>query len=292
MITLASPAMERQLDKLWRSCFYDPVKVTRYFFKYRFVPDNTLVAVEGKEVVSALYLLPCKIRMNGRLCKAQYVYAAATLPQFRNRGLMTGLLRQADELGAENGVLYTVLAPASQSLFRYYEKSGYQTYFYLRKIRVERGELEALAQGGKQDAAAISDRLLWSVRNKALGGGAGNVSWDKHAAGFAVDFFCVCGGEVFSAARDGSVGYAFFQQQENFGKVTEMISDENTLPGLAYQMVNECKCQQFVLLLPVGSPLFPGRGEVLPFGMIKPIPGQSAGIEPAGNLPYLGLHLN
>ena len=65
MITLASAGMERQLDRLWRNCFYDPVKVTRYFFKYRFVPDNTPVAVEEKEVVSALFLLPCKIRMDG-----------------------------------------------------------------------------------------------------------------------------------------------------------------------------------------------------------------------------------
>lgn len=292
MITLASAGMERQLDRLWRNCFYDPVKVTRYFFKYRFVPDNTPVAVEEKEVVSALYLLPCKIRMNGRLCKAQYVYAAATLPQFRNRGLMTELLRKADELGRENGVSYTVLVPSSQSLFRYYEKSGYQTYFYLRKVQINRQEMLEIAQGGKQDAAAISDRLLWTVRNEALGGGVGNVNWDKHAVGFAVDFYCVCGGEVFSAARDGSVGYTFFREHENFCEVTEIVSDENTLPGLAYQMISSCKCDQFVLRLPVGSPLFPGRGEVLPFGMIKTVPGQTDGIEQAGNLPYLGLHLD
>ena len=292
MIALASAGMERQLDRLWRNCFYDPVKVTRYFFKYRFVPGNTLVAVEDKEVVSALYLLPCKIRMDGRLCKAQYVYAAATLPQFRNRGLMTQLLRKADELGAQNGVFYTVLVPASQSLFRYYEKSGYQTYFYLRVVQAARQELAELARGGKQDAAAISDRLLWTVRNEALGNGLGNVYWDKRAVGFAVDFFCICGGEVFSAARDGSVGYAFFRDNGNFGNVTEIISDDRTLPGLAYQMINGCKCERFVLQLPVGSRLFPESGTILPFGMIKPVPGMGSEPRPAGNLPYLGLHLD
>ncbi len=291
MITLATSGMERQLDKLWRSCFDDPIKVTRYFMKYRFVPDNCPVAQEGKEVVSALYLLPAKIRMGGRLCKAQYVYAAGTLPQYRNQGLMTALLKKADEIGAENNVEYTFLVPSSQSLFQYYEKAGYQTYFYLRKVRLDREEMTALAQGGKPRVAAISDRLLWSVRNTAFAGRPGNVVWDKHAVGFAADFHCICGGEVFSAAWEGCFGYAFFRENGNIGEITEIVADEHTLPGLAYQMLHDCKCGQFTFWLPVGGTLFPGRGEVMPFGMIKRYNG---GIEqPSGAIrPYLGLHLD
>ena len=70
-----------------------------------------------------------------------------------------------------------------------------------------------------------------------------------------------------------------------------MIAGENTLPGLAYQLVKKSKCGQFTIWLPVGSPLFPGRGEILPFGMLKPVPGNAMPlqIDPA---PYLGLQLD
>ena len=149
MIGLAEKGMERQLDKLWRSSFNDPMRVTRYFLKYRFRPENCLVFQKDGEVVSGLYLLEAKIRLEGKLFPVQYIYAASTLPNYRNQGCMSQLLEFAEELGRQRGMACSVLVPATQSLFLYYGKFGYETFFYTRNVKIEKSRLKAIAFGGK-----------------------------------------------------------------------------------------------------------------------------------------------
>lgn len=292
MIGLAEEGLERQLDRLWRASFNDPMKVSRYFMKYKYLPQNCVVYTEGEEVVSALHLLPAKIQLEGKLYPAQYVYAAATLPEFRNKGCMSQLLDFAAELGRQRGIACSVLVPSTQSLFKFYEKFGYHPFFYVRSVKVERGKLRTMAIGGKVDVAAISNKLMASVRASAFTEQDGHIIWGKEAVSFAEDFQYICGGDVFSAAKDGSVGYAFFRKGESMGEITEIVADENTFPALAYQMVTTEKCGMFQFRLPVKSRLFAGEGEVLPFGMLCRLRDDIPTLPIEERSPYIGLELN
>ena len=217
MITLSTSAMKRDLRVLWAKSFPDPQAVINFFFQYRYRADQCLALVRENRVISALHLLPAQIVTENGRSPVQYIYAAATLPEYRNTGCMTQLLKAAEDLGTSRGIPFTALVPSVQSLFPYYERSGFVPYFETRTVRVSKEELKKLAHGGREKRAQASSRLLASVRTEALGGGVGNLLWDCSAFSFASAYQKAAQGNVFSAATPGYVGY------EEGGQLTEKV---------------------------------------------------------------------
>lgn len=290
MITLSTPAMKRKLRVLWAKSFPDSQTVIHFFFQYRYRSEQCLALVRENSVVSALHLLPAQIVTENGRSPVQYIYAAATLPEYRNTGCMTQLLQAAEDIGTARGIPFTALVPSGQSLFSYYERSGFVPYFETRTVRVSKEELKKLAHGGREKRAQASSRLLASVRTEALCGGVGNLLWDRSAFSFAAAYQKIAQGNVFSAAAPGYVGYAFFQQEEQTGVVTEAIAQPPVLAGLARQLQSVCRGPLLLFRLPVDSPLFAGQGEISFTGMLKVNGGLAA--LPKGKHPYLGLDLN
>ena len=88
------------LKSLWLKCFNDKEEAAELFFKRNINYTHGYVAADGDIIVSAVYLIDCK------LCgkPAHYLCGAATMPEYRNRGIMTGLIEFAlnDALAAVN----------------------------------------------------------------------------------------------------------------------------------------------------------------------------------------------
>ena len=55
--------------------------------------------------------------------------ASSTLPQAQGRQIATRLLQFADKYLQEQGIEAAVLYPAEPSLYRFYEKRGYEVWF-------------------------------------------------------------------------------------------------------------------------------------------------------------------
>ena len=119
MITLSTPAMKRKLRGLWAKSFPDSQTVIHFFFQYRYRSEQCLALVRENSVVSALHLLPAQIVTENGRSPVQYIYAAATLPEYRNTGCMTQLLQAAEDIGTARGIPFTALVPSGQSLFSY-----------------------------------------------------------------------------------------------------------------------------------------------------------------------------
>ena len=117
MICRADKSDIGQLKLIWRQIFEDDEKVIDKFFSLVYDKSRTYVWREHDEIESVLYMIP-----KGR---GVYLYALATLPRCRKRGIMSSLiehsLADADEAGAE----YAFLIPAEQELCHYYEKFGF-----------------------------------------------------------------------------------------------------------------------------------------------------------------------
>ena len=83
--------------------------------------------------------------------KGRYIYAVATGERFRRRGLSTMLLNYANKYIKESGEYFSVLVPAEENLFSFYEKRGYTTvnctekcgYDTLPPIKTEIAEITA-----------------------------------------------------------------------------------------------------------------------------------------------------
>lgn len=272
--------MVSELSSLWQQVFGDGEREVSFFFRNAWKPENTLAVTEDGRVVSALHLLPCRINLPGGSVQAHYLYAAATLPGFRGRGYMRGLLEQAARYGAQRGDWASVLLPGEPSLYDYYHKHGYRTVFGVRYCRVEREELPVVPVEKGQcvltgwDCAVIRNRCLLPIK--------GSVLWEPLAVQFAINAQKYWGKRMVSSPR----GYCLFQED---GLVQELMAKPGEEMALLAKAARLMTSESLRVRLPAKSPLLPGRGEIEPFGMMRPLRAGIAKGFPSDGSPYLGL---
>ena len=135
------------LKDLWKTVFGDSDFFIDTFFQEAFSPDRCRFIEEHGNIISALYWLDCEYE-GGKLA---YIYAVATDPAHRGKGLASRLLKETHGHLKALGYAGTVLKPAA-GLFPFYARlgyvnSGYVNYFdaqadavlsaSLRKLSVE-----------------------------------------------------------------------------------------------------------------------------------------------------------
>lgn len=121
-------ASERDFDavaQIWKTCFGDEEEYIQFYFEHRFREDNMLVIFADGKPVSMASFLPAEILVDGEYRPAKYVYAVATLPEYRNRGYATEIIKHASEKYKEP----LILQPAEETLIEYYRKMGFEETF-------------------------------------------------------------------------------------------------------------------------------------------------------------------
>lgn len=126
------------LIKLWKEVFGDDEEYIRLFFKKAYFSGECFAFTENEEVVSAFYLLKCSIKYGGKIYKGRYLYAAATLPSFRGKGLMSALIDEGIEYARKENLDFIALVPAGDSLYDYYGRFGFVESMYKYKYTTNR----------------------------------------------------------------------------------------------------------------------------------------------------------
>ena len=290
MIGFASWGMRSELSRLWQICFEEPARPADFFLNNFFSPRNCLVYRVGETVAAAVHLLPARVVSKNGAVRAHYVYAAATLPQYRGRGYMASLLACAAMEGARRGDRYSVVLPADEGLYGLYEKSGYTRFFRVRNLSVGAERLRTMA-GDKTSPKTLFDfRRLSLLRNSLLGQNIGSVLWNEKMVWFAAGMGSVYGDRLVCSRTGNAFAYALCRPSDGFCAVLEAMADKEAFAGLAASLLREAPAPEYRFRLPV-SGLFPGEGKPSAFGMIKPI-GGSALEEIRSDAPYLGLSLD
>ena len=127
MVSLARDGDRADLEKIWLACFGGPPEYLDFYYSRRFRPEETLVWRQNGRPVSMLTMMD--VTMAGH--PGSYIYAVATLPEFRGRGLMRKLDEAACALLKSRGKKFMVLVPAELPLFAMYGRLGYHAAFFL-----------------------------------------------------------------------------------------------------------------------------------------------------------------
>ncbi len=137
MKIISNPSAD-EARALWHECFpSDPDVFLDLYFNEVYRPENTLLLRDESTGLNVAHIqcLPYRIHWRGMDWGAGYISGACTLPQYRGRGLMRDLMREAFELMRSRGDVFSFLIPAEPWLYDFYrQKAGYQTAFYHRTV--------------------------------------------------------------------------------------------------------------------------------------------------------------
>ncbi len=111
------------LLQLWSTAFPEDQAFAELFLQEAMPPVTGWVCRVEDQPVSMAYLLPATLQIGGETCKAQYVYAVATLPEYRGLGCASTLLRTVAEQ-TDADILY--LYPATPKAGKLYQRLGYR----------------------------------------------------------------------------------------------------------------------------------------------------------------------
>ncbi len=180
---------------LWQRVFGDSEETTKFFYDTFPDTDNVLLCEIDGKVVSILTLIETEIISPNGKNKAFCVYAAATEENYRKKGLMSGLLSFAGKIAAERKADFLFLKPASEKLYSYYEKNGFQNAFYAKKTAEYIGGEKYPYSYVKWDEKAISIDKVFSEFN-SYEGKNGYLSFSAEGKNIRVNHFV--SGDVFS----------------------------------------------------------------------------------------------
>ncbi len=120
------------LKQLWKIVFGDPDSFIDAFFDVAFSPDRCRCLEENGNAISTLYWFDCSYE-GGKLA---YIYAVATHPEHRGKGLASRLLEDTHAHLKAEGYAGAVLKPA-KGLFPFYERLGYETCGYITRFSAD-----------------------------------------------------------------------------------------------------------------------------------------------------------
>lgn len=127
------------------------------YFSRKYKPGNTLLFFNDDVAVAGLQLLPYTIRFWGTTLPFYYLSGLCTLPEYRRRGFMSLLIGHSTRLMTEREIALSILVPAEETLFGYYEQFGYEQVFEEDKKELPLQTL-LTQHPDLQDAYAVLDR--------------------------------------------------------------------------------------------------------------------------------------
>ena len=120
------------LRALWKEAFGDSDAFLDGFFATGFAPFRCRVLDWNGRSAAALYWFDC--HRSGK--KLAYIYAVATLEDFRGKGFCRQLMEATHRDLQALGYAGAILVPGSRGLFSLYEKLGYRAFCPMQERRV------------------------------------------------------------------------------------------------------------------------------------------------------------
>lgn len=233
-----------EIHKIWETCFGDEAELVDFYLDKRMTEDNMLLICQDGHAVSMASFLDINVRDGEEWKPAKYVYAVATLPEYRGRGYAGKILKKAEEIFN----MPLVLVPAEKELVGYYRKVGF-TEAYPSERLLEKQDVPELfaAELNSYSVEEITAAEYKRIREQKLMRD-GFIAWDEAAIRFAMDFNCFCGGRTVKVvwsddiSRDESAEDAdilmYCPENENLHIIETTLSEEQfekLLPELMAQ---------------------------------------------------------
>lgn len=144
------------LRRLWKLAFGDEDAFLDLFFAHAFSPDRCRCIMEGDSLAAAHYWFDTECRGQ----KFAYLYAVATDPDYRGRGLCRALTEDLIRILPQQGYHGIILVPQNESVIAMYRKLGYVDCTQMTEISIPGADLGLSLQQITADRYAALRRGL------------------------------------------------------------------------------------------------------------------------------------
>ena len=230
----ATKEMKPYLINAICECFGDQKEIVNYFFDNKFSTDNCFVCVKDGAVAASLHTMEQKLILNEKIYKSSYIYAACTLPQYRNQGYMKKLLKYTEDCLKAKGNCFAFLVPGSLGLVNFYQKAGYQNFFKTKTIFLEKDDIINHFYEKPSDSINFSETsveyLRFNVYNKFNG-----IMYSNEDIEYAKKFYEKFGGKTVYAPK----GYAICLPVDNSVlEVKDFTCNSSSLTHIMSEIIN------------------------------------------------------
>ncbi len=236
-ISFAKSEQQLALKRLFLNCFDDTLGFVNMLFSYHFVPENTIVALDGDRVVGEALMLPCTAE--GKSCF--YIYGVCVDNEYRGVGIGSRIVSFAKESAASRGGA-CLLHPENESLFGFYEKLGFSPCAYIKpeKITPTAQPVELLSVTA-EEYTSLRDSLF-AVHNP--------VCWDPGAVEYALTQETFFGGKYFKYKTENGYGIVLCGKDGGQTFIKETSASRKELDALCSAVIKTLGGEDVMVLLP------------------------------------------
>ena len=257
-----SERFKQDIINIWKTCFGDSEEYINLFLKNNLV-GNCVLWLEDNIAVSMLFLIDCNLKIKENTYFGKYIYAVATLPQYRNKGYTTKLLDFVNSTLATNQSYdFTVLVPSEKELFNFYGKRGYQTDLFCEKGNVKKdkqlGNIYKLTNINYVEYKNLRDKFLKD----------NYIIWNEEFIKYCFSENELCGGKQIKIYQNQQeVAIAIVAKIKNNLVVKEIIFKNNFINknDVFKVLLNEFNCESLQYRCNFNEQSLNKQ----PFGMIK-----------------------
>ena len=127
---MESSELKKGLSKLWKDTFHSSDEYISLIFNNYFDPSLSEYEEADGEVIAGLIGIPYRFGNGQSNITGLFLCGLATKPQYRSRGIMTGMLQRINEKALQAGFAFTFLIPSDEGLRKYYHDREYVNAFY------------------------------------------------------------------------------------------------------------------------------------------------------------------
>mgnify|MGYP003297556281 FL=1 len=245
-----------RVRELWKLAFGDEDAYIDHFFEQYYTPERMLVLEEAGivQAMAAWFDMPL-VFAAGKRWPAAYLYAVATHPDCRGRGLAGQLLAFADRWLQERGFDCVTTVPARPDLHTFFGQNGFQEWFVLRQEAYLPcpGVLPApLERVDAREYGELRERILT---------GTDHVAYSQDALEYQNGVCALSGGGLYRAGEQGCACVEL-AGDEVFVKELLVPVSEREAALTAIAQAHPAKRYQ------VRTP-YAGKGEKWKFAMVK-----------------------
>lgn len=203
-IRLGTPGDAARERELWQLAFGDDGAYVDNFYQTYYKPERMLLLEEDGVVQSMTAWFDTQLVLPGEgRFRAAYLYAVATDPAARGRGLAGRLLAGADEYFRGLAIPAVTTVPAEPSLHNFFGANGFRECFTLFQEDLDPGELPAPAWDNP--LRPVSPAEYGAVREKILAD-CPHIAYPEEALAYQAGCCALSGGGLFAGeTEDGPV---------------------------------------------------------------------------------------